>query len=124
MEIVDKQNGEGRIADAIEQLGKKYPERDSVDKAYDNDSDTVLLPPGALRRLARLHARMEGAEAVAQIASNAAQETRVALQAALNEVCEEEGLDTANAGDTPVDIDWRRGRVRLRRPDPAARLPL
>ncbi len=79
------------------------------------DEDTVILPPAALRRLARLHARMEGAEAVAQVAINAAQESRLTLQAALNEVCEEEGLDTSNLGQTPVDIDWKRGRVRVRR---------
>ena len=101
--------GEVRIAKAIE--------AESVDKAWANTPNSVLLPPAALRRLARLHARMEGAEAVAQIAINAAQETRVALQAALNEVCEEEGLDTSNLGQTPVDIDWRVGRVRLRRPE-------
>lgn len=99
----------GQVRDALDQLSKTYP-----DKVF-TEPDSVVLSPAALRRLARLHARMEGAEAVAQVAAGTAQEARSALQAALNEVCEEEGLDVTGLGETPVDIDWRRGRVRLRR---------
>jgi hypothetical protein len=74
----------------------------------------IVLAPGVLRRLLRLHARREGAELVAQAAITAAQQAQAALQQALNEVCEEEGLLVPEGVTAPIDIDWRSGQLRLR----------
>jgi hypothetical protein len=78
------------------------------------EQKTFLLPAGSLRRVARLHARLEGAQGVAQAAINASQQAQSALQAALNEACEDEGLHVPPDGSVPVDIDWRTGRLSLR----------
>jgi len=76
----------------------------------------VTLPPAALKRLARLFARAEGAQQVAQAAMGAAQQSQQALQLALNEACEDEGLVIPAGGQAPVDIDWRTGVVKVQPP--------
>jgi hypothetical protein len=79
----------------------------------------VQLPPGALRRLARLHARTEGAQQAAQAASNTLQVLQQALREALTEACEEEGT-SVGAAQTQVDIDWRTGVVSFGAPQAPA----
>ena len=73
----------------------------------------MTLPPGPLRRLLRLHARAEGAILVAQAAQQVAQQAQQAVQGALAEACEEEGVRLPVSEQTPIDIDWRSGEVRL-----------
>lgn len=73
----------------------------------------IRLSPGQLRRLARLHARAEGARAVYQVAMQAANEAQVALQEALNVACEDAGMRIPSE-QAPIDIDWVTGRVQLR----------
>lgn len=72
----------------------------------------VQLAAATLRRIARLHARSEGANQVAQAAIEAARAAQAAVQQALAEACEEEGISIPP--DTqPVNIDWRTGRMRI-----------
>jgi len=92
-------NGIARINEAINKM---------------NHDEGNILPPAMLRRLARLHARKEGAESVAQVALNAAQAAQAALQQALNDACEEEGLEVPQGATAPVDINWATGRLRIR----------
>lgn len=75
----------------------------------------IFLPSSALRRLARLHARSEGATAAAQAAHDVAQRAHTALIEALNGACEDAGMHIPE-GSMPVDLDWDTGRVRLRDP--------
>jgi hypothetical protein len=77
--------------------------------------DECIIPANTLRRLTKLNSRMEGAQEVAQAAMNAFQACRMTLQTALNEACEEEGLALPQ-GDTPIEIDWRTGKVTVQRP--------
>lgn len=77
------------------------------------EADSVVLPPGVLKRLARLHARAEGAAVVAQAAVDTAKQAQESLQSALTEACEDEGMNVPAGANTPVDVDWRTGRVKL-----------
>lgn len=67
----------------------------------------------ALRRIARLHARVEGAVAVAQAAQQVAQVQQQALHDDLAEILAEHGVDVAALGNAPLNIDWRTGVLRL-----------
>ena len=78
----------------------------------------MTLSPGPLRRLLRLHARAEGAILVAQAAQQVAQQAQQAVQGALAEACEEEGVRLPASEQTPIDIDWRSGEVRLGQAQP------
>jgi hypothetical protein len=80
----------------------------------------IRLPPGELRRVARLHARMEGALGTAQVAYQAAQQAQQQFREALNEACAEAGLEmpVGTPPDTPVDIDWKTGVVTVDEPVP------
>lgn len=98
MEIIE--NGHDAIATAIHEL--------------EREEHIITLPPATLRRIARLHARVEGANTAAQAAIDAAHAAQSALQAALNEACEEEGFKVPADGNTPVDVDWRTGRLSFR----------
>ena len=70
------------------------------------------LPPGALRRLSRLQARVDGATDVAQAAINAHTAARGVYQQAFLAACEDAGI-TVPDGEHEVDIDWRNGAVRF-----------
>ena len=93
---------------------EKVPTRPHV---LDVPARTIRLSPAALKRLARLQARLEGATAVAQAAIASAQAAHQAAQAslqqALTEECQDEGL-AIPAGGGGVDIDWRSGQVSLK----------
>ena len=71
----------------------------------------ITLPPRVLRKLARLHARVEGGQAVQQGGANALQLLQSQLQEAILEMCEETGLPVPNNGNAPLDVDWSTGRV-------------
>lgn len=73
----------------------------------------VTLSPGALKRLARLQARAEGAIMVAQAAEQAARQAQAALQQTLTEECADEGMTIPQDEQMQVQIDWRSGEVRL-----------
>lgn len=77
------------------------------------ESTEFTFPPNVLRKLARLHARVEGAQAVAQATQQAVTHHQAALQAALTEACDDEGLTLPENGNTPINIDWRTGRLHL-----------
>ena len=100
MDIQGIENGQAAIAEAI--------------RTVEGEQRAITLPTATLRRVARLHARLEGANAAAQAAIAAAQQAQAALQAALNEACEEEGFKVPADGNTPVDVDWRTGRLSFR----------
>lgn len=73
----------------------------------------VTFAPNVLRKLARLHARVEGAQRVAQAVSQAVQAAQMDLQVALTEACEDEGFALPQNGNTPLDINWRTGHLSL-----------
>lgn len=73
----------------------------------------VQLSPGALRRLARHQARVEGASAVFALAQQGFQLQQQALREALAEVLEEQGVDTARLAEAQLNIDWRTGVLSL-----------
>lgn len=73
----------------------------------------VTLSPTELRKLARLHARAEGAAQVAQAAIVAAQAAQETLQQALTETCEDAGMEVPQGQNAPVSVDWRTGVVKL-----------
>ena len=77
----------------------------------------VKLSTPVVRRLARLHARAEGAQLVVQAAAQAQQQMQQVLREALTEACEEEGVSIPEGGTAPVDIDWRTGVVKIGQPD-------
>jgi hypothetical protein len=101
MDSGDLENGQAAVQDAINAL---HAAREQA----------ITLPPGALRRIARLHARSEGAAQVAQAAIKVAQDAQSTLQQALNEACEDEGLHIPADSNMPVDIDWKTGRLQLK----------
>jgi len=68
------------------------------------------LPQGALRRLARLGASVEGATEVAQAAIAAHQQRRVSYQQAFEAACEDAGI-AIPPGDREVVINWNTGEV-------------
>jgi hypothetical protein len=68
------------------------------------------LGPGALRRLARLGAAVEGATDVAQAAISAHSVRRSAYQQAFEAACEDVGLQIP-PGPHEVGIDWATGAV-------------
>jgi hypothetical protein len=70
------------------------------------------LGAGALRRLQRLQARMDGATEVAQAAVNTHQAARDAYQSAFVAACEDSSIDIP-PGPHDVDIDWTSGAVRF-----------
>lgn len=78
----------------------------------------VTLPTPTLRRLARLHSRVEGAQLAAQALSQTLQQMQTLLREALTEACEEQGVSIPEGGSAPVDIDWRTGVVRIGAPEP------
>ena len=78
----------------------------------------VRLSPVVLRRLARLHARAEGAQLVAKATEQAMQQTQAALREALTEACEEEGMTVPGSSTASVDVDWRTGVVTVSPPAP------
>jgi len=80
------------------------------------DVTQVTLSPNALRRLARLQARAEGANSVAQVAINAAQQAHQTLQQALTEECQDEGMTLDMTTQAQAEVDWRTGVVRLAPP--------
>jgi hypothetical protein len=86
--------------------------------------DEVTLSPSALRRLARLQARAEGAQGVAMAAMQAAQAAQQTLQQALTEECQEEGMNIPGGGSAPVDLDWKTGVVRIQPPAMGAPMPM
>ena len=71
------------------------------------------LGPGALRRLQRMQAQVDGATSVAQAAVNAHQAARDAYEAAFTAACEDAGVGIP-PGPHDVDIDWYSGAVRFR----------
>jgi hypothetical protein len=79
----------------------------------------VTIPVAALRRLARLHARAEGAQLVVNTATQTLQQLQSLLRDALTEACEEQGVSIPDGGSAPVDIDWRTGVVNVGVPESA-----
>jgi hypothetical protein len=73
----------------------------------------VTLSTAALRRLARMHARAEGAQLAANAATQALQQLQAMLRDALTEACEEQGVAIPDGNTAPVDIDWRTGVVKV-----------
>ena len=69
-----------------------------------------VLPQGALKRLARLGAAVEGATEVAQAAINAHQQRRNAYQQAFEAACEDASIPIP-PGEHDVQIDWATGDV-------------
>lgn len=82
----------------------------------------VTLSPAVLRRVARLHARAEGAQFAVQAATQAQQAAAQAVREALNEACEEQGVILPD-GSAPVDIDWRTGVLKIGPPEQGAPPP-
>jgi len=70
------------------------------------------LGGGALRRLGRLQARVDGATEVAQAAINAHTTTRQAYEQAFLAACEDAQIYVP-PGPHDVDIDWATGEVRF-----------
>lgn len=75
---------------------------------------TVTVHPNDLRRLTRLHARNEGAVQVAQAAVNAANAAQQALQQAVVEACEDQGVRIPP--ESAADINWQTGEVTITPP--------
>lgn len=86
---------------------------------FEASNQEVRLSPGALRRLARLHARTEGAQLIERAATQTVQQMQLALREALTEACEEEGVFVPEGSTATVDIDWRTGVVKLSPPEDA-----
>ena len=82
----------------------------------DDNVTQVTLSPNALRRLARLQARAEGANTAALAAMSSAQQAHTTLQEALAEECEYEGMAIPSNGQGQAQVDWRTGVVRLQLP--------
>jgi hypothetical protein len=78
-----------------------------------SDALEVTLSPAALKRVARMQARAEGAGQVAQVAMQAAQQAQVTLQQTLVEECQDAGMPITADAQGQVDIDWRTGKVKL-----------
>ena len=76
----------------------------------------ITLSATVVRRLARLHARAEGAQLAVNAANQALIQIQTALREALTEACEEEGV-SVGSGTAPVDIDWRTGVVTVGEPE-------
>lgn len=77
----------------------------------------LQLTAAALRRLARLHARLEGAQAALQAAQQVVIHQQQALRDGLAEVLDEEGYDVARFNsDAQLNIDWRTGLLKLPAP--------
>jgi hypothetical protein len=74
-----------------------------------------MLGPGTLRNIARLHARVEGANLAVTAAMNASQSAQRELQSALNAACEDQGMPLSSNGQGDLQIDWATGRVWLDR---------
>jgi hypothetical protein len=77
--------------------------------------NVVRFGPAALRRLARMHARAQGADEVAQRAAEHARALAAAFQEALAEACEELGVGLPK-GQVGGHIDWRTGTFSLDQP--------
>lgn len=73
----------------------------------------VTIPTAALRRLARLHARTEGAQMAVNAATQSLQQLQALLRDALTEACDEQGVAIPDGNTAPVDIDWRTGVVSI-----------
>jgi hypothetical protein len=73
----------------------------------------VHLSEGTLRRIARLHARVEGQHKAYEASVQSLNVAQTALQEALNVACEDLGMNIPSA-ESPIDIDWKTGRVWLR----------
>jgi hypothetical protein len=87
-------------------------EHDSISAALaEMTPKSATVAPAVLRRLARLHARAEGAAMVAQAALNAHQAAQAEIQREISEVCQDEGLHIPAGTDWPVDVDWRTGVI-------------
>lgn len=84
----------------------------------------VKLSTPVVRRLARLHARSEGAQLAVQAAAQTQQQMQQALREALTEACEEEGVSIPDGNTAPVDIDWRTGVVTIGQPEMGVGLPM
>jgi hypothetical protein len=70
------------------------------------------LAAGALRRLSRMGAGVEGATEVAQAAIAAHDQRRKAYQQAFEAACEDAGV-AIPPGEHDVQIDWQSGEVRF-----------
>jgi hypothetical protein len=77
------------------------------------DAREIQLPPATLRRLARLHSRIEGVQLAQNALTLTMQQMQAALREVLTEACEEEGMTIPGNGSASVDIDWRTGTLRL-----------
>jgi len=76
------------------------------------DYTMSVLPPGSLRRLARLGAMAEGAAEAAQAALEVHRHQQMAYRQAFEEACENAGV-TVPQGEHTVDINWQSGEVRF-----------
>jgi hypothetical protein len=83
----------------------------AITESIKNATHSVIVLPNDLRRLARLHARNEGAVQVAQAAVNAANAAGAALQQAVTEACGDQGLRIP--ANSAADIDWQTGEVTI-----------
>jgi|SRR5580765_7306314 len=84
----------------------------------------VTLPAGTLRRLARMHARVEGAQLVMNTVHQYLQQMQEVLKEALTEACDEQGVTIPGGGSAPIDIDWRTGVVRIGTPEMPPPIPM
>ncbi len=71
------------------------------------------LKPGALRRLYRLAARVEGSAEAAQAAINVHSQVRQVYQDAFEQACEDASIPIP-PGEHDVQIDWTTGNVGFR----------
>jgi hypothetical protein len=71
-----------------------------------------VLPQGALKRLHRMAAGLEGATEVAQAALNAHNQQRQMYQRAFEAACEDASIPIP-PGEHDVQIDWGTGDVRF-----------
>jgi hypothetical protein len=72
------------------------------------DNVAGRFPEHALKRLSRAHARMMGAQEVAQVAAAAAQQLEARFNEALAESCDEIGVSLP-PGPVQAQVDWRTG---------------
>jgi hypothetical protein len=84
----------------------------------------VSLSQPVIRRLARLHARVEGMQQIANLATQSVQLAQNQLRDALAEACEEQGATLPESENAPVNIDWRTGVVTISPPESAPSAPL
>ena len=80
------------------------------DLVLDEPEPQPRIPPGPLRRLARLGAGVEGSAETAQAALNVHNQRQASYRQAFEAACEDAGISIP-PGEFDVKIDWQTGEV-------------